>query len=138
MWMHPEIMLLLANERQAELRRAAEASRAAREIRRAPRRPGRRPADDAHVTLRLDRVGDGARLYQLAALSERPLPAGPFVTAEVDGRIVAALPLAGGAPLTDPFVPTVQLVPLLELRAGQIRRVDVRPRPRRRLLPRRA
>ncbi|HSP73223.1 MAG TPA: hypothetical protein VLN26_12685 [Gaiellaceae bacterium] len=59
------------------------------------------------MTLRLDRAGDGASLYQLA-------------------------------PLADPFVPTVQLVPLLELRAGQIRRVDVRPRPRRRLLPRRA
>ena len=136
--MHPDVMLLLANQRQAELRRAAEVSRVAREARRAPQRPARRPADDAHVTLRLDRVGDSARLYQLSALSERPLPAGPFVVAEVDGRLVAALPLAGGAPLADPFVPTFHLLRLLELRAGQIRRVDVRPRPRRRLLLRRA
>jgi hypothetical protein len=136
--MHPDIMLLLATERQAELRREAAASRLVREARKATRAatpPGRA---DVHVTLRLDTVGDVPRLYQLAALEQHPLPDGPFVLAEVEGRVVAALPVAGGAPLTDPFEATAHVQPLLELRAAQIRRADERPARRLRLLPRRA
>lgn len=92
----------------------------------------------ANVTLRVDRIGDDARLYRLAALNDRRLPAGPFVLAEVDGSPVAALPILGEELLADPFVPTAHLLPLLELRAGQIRRVELRPQRLRRLLPRRA
>jgi hypothetical protein len=50
----------------------------------------------------------------------------------VDGRLVAALPLAGGHMLADPFVRTAHLLPLLELRAAQLRE----PVGRRHLLPR--
>jgi hypothetical protein len=48
--------------------------------------------------------------------------------AEVSGSIVAALPLAGGKPLADPFRPTAHLLPLLRLRADQLTRTPGRSR----------
>jgi hypothetical protein len=98
--------------------------------------PDRRGGDDARLTLRVDRVWDSSRLHDLAALNERRLPGCSFVVAELDGIVVAAVPLDGGPALADPFVRTAHLLPLLELRAAQIRRVDLRRRPR--LFPRRA
>jgi hypothetical protein len=120
---HSFIMRYLVAEHVDELRRAA------RPVVR-PSRPA--AADLADVELRLCRVGDDPALEQLAALAERPLPFGRCVVALVNGRLVAALPLAGGRMLTDPFVKTAHLRPLLELRAAQLRE----PERRRRLLPR--
>ena len=60
------------------------------------------------------------------------MPFGRFVVAVIKGQIVAALPLAGGHALRDPFTKTEHLLPLLELRAAQLRD----PEPRRRLIPR--
>jgi hypothetical protein len=77
-------------------------------------------------------VADDPALEQLAALAERPLPFGRFVVALVDGRLVAALPLAGGHALVDPFVRTAHLRPLLELRAAQL----CEPKRRRWFVPR--
>jgi hypothetical protein len=120
---HPEIMRFLVAQHVEELRRAARPIR----VTAAPV-----ATDLADIELRLCRVGDDPALEQLAALAERPLPAGRLVIAAVDGQIVAALPLAGGRPLTDPFVRTAHLRPLLELRAAQLRE----PEPRHRLIPR--
>jgi hypothetical protein len=135
---HPDVMLQIVNERQAQLRREAAAHRRAREAR--ANRPGRMfpEAVERPATLRLDRVGDASRLYQLAALSGRPLAKGPFVLGEVDGRVVAALPVDGGPPIADPFELTEHLMPLLRLRAMQARGVDVRMPRLRRALPLRA
>nr|MDQ4041999.1 hypothetical protein [Actinomycetota bacterium] len=69
------------------------------------------------VTIRRSRPSDEARLRRVAALDSRPAPAGPALVAEVDGEIVAAVPLDGGPPVADPFRPTADLVALLELRA---------------------
>jgi hypothetical protein len=129
---------VLGNDRAAELRAQAQASRIAREARRRERDAWRRAAGLGHVTLRLDRIGDEVRLEELAALSGRGLPNGPFVVAEVEGRMVVALPVDGGEPLTDPFEWTLHLVRLLEMRARQIRRAEMSPRRRFRLMPRRA
>jgi hypothetical protein len=135
--MHPDVMLQIVNERQAELRREAAKDRLARSARR--RRGGMfPPVDEALVTLRLDRVGDASRLYQLAALSGRELATGPFVLAEVDGRVIAAAPVEGGAAVADPFELTEHLLPLLRLRAAQVRGVGVRAPRLRRVLPQRA
>ena len=123
MLQHPEIMRFLTTEHVEALRRAA----------RPVLRPARPTAIDlTEIELRLCRVGDDPALEQLAALAERPLPFGRFVVAVVDGRLVAALPLAGGHLITDPFVRTAHLRPLLELRAAQLRE----PERRRRLVPR--
>ena len=64
--------------------------------------------------------GDTRRLRMLAELDSGPAPSGPALVAEVDGRLVAALPLDGGRPVADPFVPSAPLVKLLELRAAQL------------------
>ena len=82
------------------------------------------------VVLRLCRVCEEHVLERLARFDGRPTPRGPHVIAEVDGQVVAALPLGPGEPLADPFRPTAHLMPLLELRARQL----TGDRPRRRPL----
>jgi len=123
MFQHPEITRFLATEHVETLRRAAKPIL---------HTSGQAATDLAEIELRLCRVGDDPALAELAALAERPLPFGRFVVALVNGRLIAALPLAGGHVLTDPFVRTAHLRPLLELRAAQLRE----PRRRRRLVPR--
>jgi hypothetical protein len=72
------------------------------------------------VALRLYEVADDPMLEQLAALEGREVQHGRHLVAEVDGEVVAALPLAGGEPLADPFRPTAHLVPLMRRRAAQL------------------
>lgn len=129
--MHPTIMWYLANVRLEDLRRDAR-----RPV--APSRPERPALDEDAVHLRLCRVSDDPQLEQLAQLEGRPLPEGRLVVAEASGRIVAALPLAGGRPLADPFARTQHLLPLLELRAAQVRGARRRLHPVLGLLPHRA
>jgi len=100
-------------------------------LRFAARRPVRstkpsRAIEDAEIELRLCRADDDGALERLAALAEQPVPFGRLVVALVDGSLVAALPLAGGCALRDPFARTAHLTRLLELRAAQLRR----PAPR--------
>ena len=71
------------------------------------------------VTIRRSRPGDGPALGRLARLDDRRLPAGPYVLAERSGEIVAAAPLEGGSTIANPFMPTADLVSLIELRAHQ-------------------
>jgi hypothetical protein len=120
--MHPEIMRIMADEHVKVLQRDG-----AR-----PVRTTRQAADTRDLELRLCRVDDDPALERLAQLEGRPVPFGRMVVAVVRGRLVAALPIAGGCALADPFTRTEHLLPLLELRAKQLRE----PELRRRLLPR--
>ena len=120
---HPEFMKILAADHLDQLRRDARV---------VPGLPRRRAVDTHDVELRLCRVGDDPDLDRLAELAERPLPHGRLVLAVTRGQIVAALPLAGGSALRDPFAKTAHLMPLLELRAAQLRD----PEPHRGLIPR--
>ena len=120
---HPEFMKILAADHLDQLRRDARIVRGL---------PQRRAVDTYDVELRLCRVADDPDLDRLAELAERPLPHGRLVLAVTRGQIVAALPLAGGPALRDPFAKTAHLMPLLELRAAQLRD----PEPHRRLIPR--
>ncbi|HZQ81128.1 MAG TPA: hypothetical protein VFB25_04015 [Gaiellaceae bacterium] len=108
---------MLMNDRIETLRRAA-----ARPAKAAPRR-----IQGPDVELRLCKPTDDPALDDLAALSEQPVPAGRLVVALLDGRLVAALPVAGGCALRDPFVRTAHLMRLLELRAAQLREPVARP-----------
>jgi hypothetical protein len=90
--------------------------------------------DHSLVSLRLDRGGDDWRLRELALLEGCQLSEGRYVVADVDGSILAAVPLSGGAALADPFVSTAHLLPLLERRSAQIRGVEFDPPRGRRLL----
>lgn len=73
------------------------------------------------VTVRLAEAGDSASLARLAALDSAASLEGPTLVAEVDGELLAALPVHGGAPIADPFSHTTELVEMLRLRAGQLR-----------------
>jgi hypothetical protein len=102
---------LIAGEHGRELRRAAERARV--------RDGGETPV--TRVTLRYAAAADSRRLAYLAELDSTTVPAGPALVAEIDGRIRAALPLDGGAPIADPFHRGAELVDLLRLRAAQLR-----------------
>jgi hypothetical protein len=100
----------------------------------------RRAAWESPVTLRLADAADGAALDRLAQRDCRFLPPGPHLLAERDGRIEAAVSLASGELVADPFRRTEELCELLRCHAGEVR---VRPepytavplRPRRTLVP---
>ena len=72
------------------------------------------------VTIRQGVPADRDAVVRLAALDSAPLPKGRLLIAERDGVIVAAAPVEGGRVVADPFVPTADLVRLLEVRAAQI------------------
>jgi len=127
--MHPEFTMFIAGERIEQLRNDAARRRV---------QPTAHPLDESAVQIRLCRVGDDPALERLAALDSKTLPPGRFVVAEVDGRLTAALPLAGGPPIRDPFVRTTHLIPLLELRAAQIGPLNRRTWGLLHLLPHRA
>ncbi len=90
---------------------AAAERRAAAEHRRARRAVGA-------IALRRATPTDRAALDRLAQLDDADTPAGDVLLAELDGRLVAALPLDGGRPLADPFVRTQEIVDLLKVRAS--------------------
>jgi len=120
--MHPDFRMEMIHAEQQRIGQALNRSRLLE-------RPATRPRQaEESVALRLCSVHDDAALERLALLEGRPVPRGRFVLAEVDGELVAALPLRGGQPLTDPFRPTAHLLPLLRMRAAQLddqpRRID--------------
>jgi hypothetical protein len=67
-------------------------------------------------------AADAACLRELAHLDSTGAIQGPALVAEIDGRIRAALPLNGGAPIADPFHRGLELVELLRVRAAQLSR----------------
>jgi hypothetical protein len=73
------------------------------------------------VTIRLAAAGDSAVLERLAQLDTRALPAGPHLLAERDGRVEAAISLATGELVADPFRRTAELCELLRIHAGDVR-----------------
>lgn len=86
--------------------------------------------DESDVTVRFASRGDAEDLRRLAELDSGPVPTGTTLVGEVDGELVAALPVGGGRALADPFRPTAGVMRLLRLRESQLRG---RERRRRRL-----
>jgi hypothetical protein len=73
------------------------------------------------IAIRLiDSDPDGA-LARVAARDSADLPPGPWLVAEVEGQPLAALSVANGELVADPFSRTAELRALLELRAMQLR-----------------
>jgi hypothetical protein len=74
-----------------------------------------------HITIRRASGTDQASLARLADLdSARPL-SGDVMVAEMGGELRAAIELAGGAAIADPFSPTGDLVEMLRLRIERMR-----------------
>lgn len=65
-------------------------------------------------------AADQRAVRRLAQLDEMTPPQGDVLLAELDGRLVAALPLEGGPAVADPFTPTQEIVELLVLRAASL------------------
>jgi len=74
----------------------------------------------ADVTIRRAGAGDEPALRRLAALAEAAPLRGEVLVAEVDGELWAALALADGRTVADPFRPTLALRELLELRRRRL------------------
>jgi hypothetical protein len=78
-----------------------------------------------------------AAVHELEALEGRTLPAGEHLIAELGGVPVAAIALADGSVVADPFERTAAIVALLQVRARQLRIAGVpRPTPRLALIER--
>jgi hypothetical protein len=84
------------------------------------------------MTIRRARTEDAPALHTLELLDDHALPAGDTLVAEEDGAPVAAVHVATGTAVADPFRRSAAPVALLRLRAAQLRGEDT-PLPRRRL-----
>jgi hypothetical protein len=87
------------------------------------RAAGARPpalGPETTITLRLSDRADEPALERLRGLSERPISSARCLVAEVDGQVWAALPLSGGEPLADPFLPALEAKELLSVRVAQL------------------
>ncbi len=90
---------------------------------------------DQSLTIRMAAPADGAALTRLAQLdSAAPLKTASLLVAEVEGELVAALPLTDEGAIANPFLRTAGIVALLETRAAEL--TASAPRPRRRQLSR--
>lgn len=69
------------------------------------------------ITLRPARDKDAVALLELTMLDDADQLSGEVLVAEVDGRLWAAIELASGRVVADPFRRTLQLVELLRTRA---------------------
>lgn len=89
------------------------------------------------ISIRAAVTADGPTLTRLAALDSARPPFGPTLIAEVDGEPRAALSLADGAVIADPFHPATALIELLRARAAQLSGTRQFATAPRRSLPRR-
>ena len=84
------------------------------------------------ISIRRLGADDLPEVERLAQLDSRRPPEGALLGVEIEGRLLAAISLATGESIADPFSRTGELRALLELRAAQLRRRENR---RRRLRP---
>jgi hypothetical protein len=75
----------------------------------------------SEVTLRLAGDSDGEAIRSLAMLDDRRPPPVPVLLACRDGRLLAALSLATGDAVADPFQRTEELIQLLRCHAAGAR-----------------
>jgi hypothetical protein len=73
-----------------------------------------------HIAIRLATPADADGLEYLSELDGRRLPKGQALIGELEGQLVAAVPVGEGTAISNPFVATAELVDLLRLRARQI------------------
>jgi hypothetical protein len=73
------------------------------------------------LILRPARVDDAVALRRLAQLDSKVEAPSEAMLAEVDGDVVAAVPMDGGPAIADPFRWTADIVNLLRARAAQLR-----------------
>ena len=72
------------------------------------------------VLVRRATSGDLSRIRTLALLDDRRIGEGPYLVAEIADEMLAAMSLASGTVVADPFRRTRDAVELLRMRAEQI------------------
>lgn len=72
----------------------------------------------ATVSIRPAYPDDEAAIRRLAALDSAAVPPAPFLLAEADGEPLAAISLASGRAIADPFQPTLHIVAMLSAYAA--------------------
>ena len=107
--------------------RAATERRARRDA-----QPARRvePVVAESIAIRCATEADRASLQRLATLDSVAARPGEMLIAEVGDEAVAAIHVASGETIADPFRPTVELVELLRLRAERLRDASQAPATR--------
>ena len=73
------------------------------------------------VVVRHARPQDAAAIHRLAILDSQSPRDGAHLVAEADGEVIAALAIASGAVVADPFRWTADVVELMKVRAEQLR-----------------
>ena len=114
------LMINLAEQRSKDLRDLAASRRSTRGRR---RRQSAGPAAMPLQEVSIRRLGDADSdaLDRLAGRDSSERPAGELLGAELDGRLIAAVSIATGDAVADPFTPTAEVHSLLQLRASQLR-----------------
>jgi hypothetical protein len=79
------------------------------------------------VSIRSAADSDRNQLQRLAERDSGAVPREPLLVAEASGELRAAISLADGRAIADPFHPTADLVALLRARAQHARSVRTRP-----------
>jgi hypothetical protein len=74
----------------------------------------------AGITIRRLTGDDAEALARLAQRDTRRLPVEPVLGAELDGGLVAAISIATGDVIADPFRPTAAIVDMLRVRAEEL------------------
>jgi hypothetical protein len=72
----------------------------------------------SELTIREATAADAPAISHLAELDTSRIPAGPMVVAESGGELLAAMSIADGQAVADPFRPTAELVAILRMQAG--------------------
>ena len=80
------------------------------------------------IAIRSATAHDHEALVRLAALDTAAEPAGRVLLAEVDGEVQAAVEVATGRVVADPFRPTADVADLLRLRAARLSPLAAAPR----------
>ncbi len=80
------------------------------------------------IAIRSATAHDHDELVRLAALDTAAEPAGRVLLAEVDGEVQAAVEVATGRVVADPFRPTADVADLLRLRAARLTPRTAAPR----------
>jgi hypothetical protein len=79
-------------------------------------------------TIRLATPMDEPALLWLADIdSQGPLTAGPVLLGEIDGKPQAAISLADGRVIANPFLPTAQLLAHVRMRASALGALEPMP-----------
>ena len=75
------------------------------------------------VAVRFAGPEDEAAMRRLAALDSKKLADGPYLVAEADGDVIAALAIGSDHAVSDPFRWSIDVVELMKIRAAQLRAV---------------